>query len=90
MATPTGQAMMPLAAQLVGVTALGVMLALIPANRLLTRLGLRRWRLVALFLPVIGIAVFVWLTAFGHADDPEGPGVWFNRAQDSATKRSRC
>ncbi|MDD2766034.1 MAG: hypothetical protein PHE83_18885 [Opitutaceae bacterium] len=34
----------PPAALLVGVTCLGVMMALMPANRLLTVLGLRRWR----------------------------------------------
>ena len=55
---------MPPAALLVGVTSLGVMMALMPANRLLTLLGLRRWRLAALFLPLVGPFVFLWLVAF--------------------------
>lgn len=54
----------PPAALLVGVTALGVMMALFPANRLLTVLGLRRWRLAALFIPLLGPFVFMWLVAF--------------------------
>jgi hypothetical protein len=56
--------MMPLDALLVGITSLGVMMALTPANRLLTLLGLRRWRLAALFLPGVGPFVFLWLIAF--------------------------
>jgi hypothetical protein len=56
--------MMPPAALLVGVTCLGVMMALMPANRLLTLLGLRRWRLAVLFLPGVGPFVFLWLVAF--------------------------
>ena len=54
----------PPAALLVGVTSLGVMMALMPANRLLTLLGLRRWRLAALFIPLVGPFVFMWLVAF--------------------------
>ena len=56
--------MMPPVALLVGVTCLGVMMALMPANRLLTLLGLRRWRLAALFIPLAGPFVFMWLVAF--------------------------
>lgn len=40
------------------------MMALMPANRLLTLLGLRRWRLAALFIPLVGPFVFMWLVAF--------------------------
>jgi hypothetical protein len=54
----------PPAALLVGITSLGVMMALMPANRLLTLLGLRRWRLAALFIPLVGPFVFMWLVAF--------------------------
>ncbi len=54
----------PPAALLVGITSLGVMMALMPANRLLTVLGLRRWRLAALFIPLVGPFVFLWLVAF--------------------------
>ncbi len=54
----------PPAALLVGITSLGVMMALMPANRLLTLLGLRRWRLAVLFLPLVGPFVFMWLVAF--------------------------
>lgn len=61
---------MPPAALLAGVTALGVMMALMPANRLLTLLGLRRWRLAALFLPGIGPFVFLWLVAFSGRPSP--------------------
>lgn len=60
----SGAGVMPPAVLLVGVTSLGVMMALPPANRLLTLLGLRRWRLAALFLPGIGPFVFLWLVAF--------------------------
>ncbi len=59
-----GAGMMPPAALLVGLTCLGVMMALMPANRLLTLLGLRRWRLAALFIPLAGPFVFMWLVAF--------------------------
>ena len=59
-----GAGVMPPTALLAGVTALGVMMALMPANRLLTLLGLRRWRLAALFLPLVGPFVFMWLVAF--------------------------
>ena len=62
--------MIPPAALLVGVTALGVMMALIPANRLLTLLGLRRWRLAALFLPGVDPFVFLWLAAFPVRPSP--------------------
>jgi hypothetical protein len=62
--------MMPPAALLVGVTALGVMMALMPANRLLTLLGLRRWRLATLFLPGIGPFVFLWLVALPGRPSP--------------------
>ncbi|EKM99429.1 hypothetical protein MXAZACID_10578 [Acidocella sp. MX-AZ02] len=54
----------PPAALLVGITSLGVMMALMPANRLLTLLGLQRWRLAALFIPLVGPFVFMWLVAF--------------------------
>ncbi|MGE4480847.1 hypothetical protein [Acidocella sp.] len=54
----------PPGALLVGITCLGVMMALMPANRLLTLLGLRRWRLAALFIPLVGPFVFMWLVAF--------------------------
>ncbi len=54
----------PPATLLVGVTSLGVMMALMPANRLLTLQGLRRWRLAVLFLPMVGPFVFMWLVAF--------------------------
>lgn len=57
----------PPAALLVGITSLGVMMALMPANRLLTLLGLRRWRLAALFIPLLGPFVFMWLVAFPGA-----------------------
>ena len=56
--------MIPAAALLVGITSLGVMMALMPANRLLTLLGLGRWRLAVLFLPGVGPFVFLWLVAF--------------------------
>ena len=56
--------MMPPAVLLIGVTSLGVMMALMPANRLLTVLGLRRWRLAVLFIPLVGPFVFMWLVAF--------------------------
>ena len=59
-----GAGVIPPAALLVGVTSLGVMMALMPANRLLTLLGLRRWRLAVLFLPLVGPFVFMWLVAF--------------------------
>ena len=65
---------MPPPARLAGLAALGILLGLVPANRLLTRLGLRRWRLAALFLPGIGPLVFMWLVAFsgaGEQDDPD-------------------
>ena len=55
---------MPPPARLAGLAALGILLGLVPANRLLTRLGLRRWRLAALFLPLAGPFVFMWLVAF--------------------------
>ncbi|MGE4482858.1 hypothetical protein [Acidocella sp.] len=42
-------------------------MALMPANRLLTLLDLRRWRLAALFTPLRGPFVFLWLVAFDHA-----------------------
>jgi MFS family permease len=64
---------MPLAARLAGLAALGVMLGLVPANRLLTRLGLRRWRLAALFLPGFGPLVFLWLVAFSGAREQDDP-----------------
>ncbi len=54
----------PPATLLVGVTSLGVMMALMPANRLLTLLGLPRWRLAVLFIPLVGPFVFMWLVAF--------------------------
>ncbi len=63
----------PPAARLAGLAALGVLLGLLPANRLLTRLGLRRWRLAALFLPGIGPLVFMWLVAFSGAHDQDAP-----------------
>jgi len=64
----------PPAALLVEITSLGVMMALMPANRLLTVLGLRRWRLAALFIPLVGPFVFMWLVAFPSraADAPAG------------------
>jgi len=65
---------MPPIARLTGLAALGVLLGLIPANRLLSRLGLRRWWLAALFLPGVGPLLFMWLVAFsgvGQKDDPD-------------------
>lgn len=59
-----GAGVIPPAALLVGVTSLGVMMALMPANRLLTVLGLRRWRLAVLFIPLVWPFVFMWLVAF--------------------------
>jgi len=45
------------------------------------RLGLRRWRLAALFLPSIGPAVFMWLVAFSGAPEQGGHGA----AREGAT-----
>ena len=42
-----------------------------PANRLLTLLGLRRWRLAALFIPLVGPFVFMWLVAFAEMREPD-------------------
>jgi len=71
-----GARVIPATALLVGITSLGVMMALMPANRLLTVLGLRRWRLAVLFLPGIGPFVFLWLVAFPgfHAREDRGCG----------------
>jgi len=81
-AVPAGLAAMPPAARLAWLGTLGVALALLPANRRLTRLGLRRWRLAALFLPGIGPAVFMWLVTFsgtreqgGHYGAREGAAI---------------
>ncbi len=63
----------PPAALLVGITSLGVMMALMPANRLLTVLGLRRWRLAALFIPLVGPFVFMWLVAFAEMRELDRP-----------------
>ncbi len=42
------------------------MMAPMPANRLITLLGLRRWRLAALFIPLVGPFTFMWLVMFSR------------------------
>jgi hypothetical protein len=55
---------MPLAVIVIGIISLSVCILVIPANRILTKLGLPRWYLVVLFMPVIGVAVFLYLVGF--------------------------
>lgn len=55
---------MPYAVTIIGIASFSVVLLVIPANRILTKLGLPRKYLATLFIPVLGVAVFIYLAGF--------------------------
>ena len=55
---------MSISVEIIGITSLSVATCTIPANQILTKLSLPRWYLLALFIPICGSIIFIYLAGF--------------------------